>query len=343
MRVARRPRPPPRCVRCSTPPRSPRAASRRPTAGGRHSRRLSTAWPSGCIPRASATPRRCCGRSPTGSTRRSPAGRPRAARSPRRVPCCAPSWRSARCSGSWARASLRRPPTRTQPSPWKKRRSVPRGGGARGGAWSASPSKADKEGPVAKVRRFPADAEGLMSVLIKRYANRKLYNTESSRYITLKGISDLLESGQEVKVIDNESGEDITSVTLSQILVDTERDGRSVPGNLLTGLLQRRGDALRRRVDDASEGLEEFKHNLRRLLPKQGRDWVAFAPPDFESIVQNAFERVAAMLDLPRRSDIERLSERLERVTRALEAMGADDGSDEKPAEPRALGGERKL
>jgi len=182
-----------------------------------------------------------------------------------------------------------------------------------------------------------------MSVLIKRYANRKLYNTESSRYITLKGISDLLESGQEVKVIDNESGEDITSVTLSQILVDTERDGRSVPGNLLTGLLQRGGDALRRRVDDASEGLEEFKHNLRRLLPKQGRDWVAFAPPDFESIVQNAFERVAAMLDLPRRSDIERLSERLERVTRALEAMGADDGSDEKPAEPRALGGERKL
>ena len=80
-----------------------------------------------------------------------------------------------------------------------------------------------------------------MAVLIKRYANRKLYNTETSRYITLKGIADLLESDQEVKVIDNETGEDITSVTLSQILVDTERDGRSVPGNLLTGLLQRGG------------------------------------------------------------------------------------------------------
>ena len=95
-----------------------------------------------------------------------------------------------------------------------------------------------------------------MAVLIKRYANRKLYNTETSRYITLKGISDLLESDQEVKVIDNETGEDITSVTLSQILVDTERDGRSVPGNLLSGLFQRGGDALRKRVDDASEGIE---------------------------------------------------------------------------------------
>jgi polyhydroxyalkanoate synthesis repressor PhaR len=181
-----------------------------------------------------------------------------------------------------------------------------------------------------------------MAVLIKRYANRKLYNTETSRYITLKGIADLLEGDQEVKVIDNESGEDITSVTLSQILVDTERDGRSVPGNLLTGLFQRGGDALRKRVDDASEGIEEFKHNLRRLFPPRGRDWVAFGPPDFESIVQNAFERVAEMLDLPRRSDIERLSERLERVARALEAV-APDAIDEKPPEPRAAGGERKV
>ena len=180
-----------------------------------------------------------------------------------------------------------------------------------------------------------------MAVLIKRYANRKLYNTETSRYITLKGIADLLESDQEVKVIDNESGEDITSVTLSQILDDTERDGRSVPGNLLTGLLQRGGDALRKRVDDASEGIEEFKTNLRRLLPQRGRDWVAFGPPDFEAIVQNAFERVAEMLDLPRRSDIERLSERLDRVARALEAV-APDPLDEKPPEPRAAGGERK-
>jgi len=167
-----------------------------------------------------------------------------------------------------------------------------------------------------------------MAVLIKRYANRKLYNTETSRYITLKGISDLLEADQEVKVIDNESGEDITSVTLSQILVDTERDGRSVPGNLLSELFQRGGDvlygAVRKRVDDASEGIEELKGNVRRLLRPRGRDWVAFAAPDLESIMQRAFERVAELLDLPRRSDLEKLSERLERVARALEAAAPE-------------------
>ena len=70
-----------------------------------------------------------------------------------------------------------------------------------------------------------------MAILIKRYANRKLYNTESSRYITLKGIAELLDANEEVRVIDNETGEDITSVALSQILVDSERSmfGTSAP------------------------------------------------------------------------------------------------------------------
>jgi len=170
-----------------------------------------------------------------------------------------------------------------------------------------------------------------MAVLIKRYANRKLYNTDTSRYITLKGIADLLEADQDVKVIDNESGEDITSVTLSQILVDTERDGRSVPGNLLSELFQRGGDvlygAVRKRVDDASEGIEELKGNVRRLLRPRGRDWVAFTAPDVESVVQQAFERVAEMLDLPRRSDLARLSEQLDRVARALEAAAPEASS----------------
>jgi polyhydroxyalkanoate synthesis repressor PhaR len=60
-------------------------------------------------------------------------------------------------------------------------------------------------------------------VQIKRYANRKLYNTATSRYITLKGIAELIEAGDEVRVVDNETGEDITSVTL--------RSGRSKRSN----------------------------------------------------------------------------------------------------------------
>jgi polyhydroxyalkanoate synthesis repressor PhaR len=83
-----------------------------------------------------------------------------------------------------------------------------------------------------------------MTTLIKRYSNRKLYNTETSRYITLKGIAELIEHGDEVRVIDNETGEDITSIALSQILVDSERSQRAVPGSVLSDLIQKGGDAL---------------------------------------------------------------------------------------------------
>ena len=80
-----------------------------------------------------------------------------------------------------------------------------------------------------------------MTILIKRYANRKLYNTQTSRYITLKGIAELIEANEDVRVIDNETGEDITSVALSQILVDSEREGRTVSRTLLSDLIQRGG------------------------------------------------------------------------------------------------------
>ncbi len=173
-----------------------------------------------------------------------------------------------------------------------------------------------------------------MAVLIKRYANRKLYNTQTSRYITLKGIAELLEQDEEVRVIDNETGEDITSITLSQILVDTERANREVPGNLLSGLFQKGGDALysalRRSVDDASGGIEEIQGRLRRVLRPRDReagergDWIAFTPPDLDRLVQRTLERVFKVLDLPRRADVEALNERLDRVAKALERLEQD-------------------
>ena len=109
-----------------------------------------------------------------------------------------------------------------------------------------------------------------MSILIKRYANRKLYNTETSRYITLKGIAKLLDEGEEVRVVDKETGEDITQVALSQILVDNQRAKESPSDTLLTQILSRGGDALygaiKKSVDDASDGLGEFQDRFRQFV-----------------------------------------------------------------------------
>jgi len=182
-----------------------------------------------------------------------------------------------------------------------------------------------------------------MPILIKRYANRKLYNTATSRYITLKGIAQLLDQGEEVRVIDNETGEDITSVALSQILVDSERSkpGSAAPNGLLSQILGKGGDtlyeALRRGVDDASENLEEIQERFRRIVRGELRsrrdddasegesrrlsDWIAYASPDVDDLVQNAIERVFKLLDLPRRSDIDALSQNLQRVAEAIETL----------------------
>jgi len=172
-----------------------------------------------------------------------------------------------------------------------------------------------------------------MTILIKRYANRKLYNTETSSYITLKGIGELVELGEDVRVVDNESGEDISSVTLSQILVDSERSARGVPQSVLSDLIQKGGDALfdavKRGVGDASESIDELQRNvrsaistheedaltLRKTWESLRREWRA----DFDASLQTAVERVFGSLDLPRRSDIDTLNENLDRVARALE------------------------
>ncbi len=169
-----------------------------------------------------------------------------------------------------------------------------------------------------------------MAILIKRYANRKLYNTQTSRYITLKGIAELIEAEHEIRVIDNETGEDITTVALSQILVDSERSNSAVPNSLFSQLMERGGDviygALQRGVHDATEGIGELQQRVQKAVrsPNESSgisDWIAYANPDFDRMVQKAVERVFEMLDLPRRSDIDTLNKNLERVASAIENL----------------------
>lgn len=82
-------------------------------------------------------------------------------------------------------------------------------------------------------------------LLIKRYPNRKLYDTEAKQYITLQGIANFIRQGQEVQVIDYISGEDLTAVTLTQIIFEQEkRQSGFVPRSMLAGLIQTGGNRL---------------------------------------------------------------------------------------------------
>jgi polyhydroxyalkanoate synthesis repressor PhaR len=81
--------------------------------------------------------------------------------------------------------------------------------------------------------------------LIKRYANRKLYDTESKRYITLDGIAEMIRQQQDVKVVDHETGEDITALTQAQIIFEQERKLRTgIPRTVFTNLIQTSSDTI---------------------------------------------------------------------------------------------------
>jgi polyhydroxyalkanoate synthesis repressor PhaR len=79
--------------------------------------------------------------------------------------------------------------------------------------------------------------------VIKRYANRKLYDTQHSRYVTLDQISEMIRAGDEVKIVDNKTKEDLTSVTLAQIIFEEEKKQRSfMPLGAMRNIIQNGGE-----------------------------------------------------------------------------------------------------
>lgn len=90
----------------------------------------------------------------------------------------------------------------------------------------------------------PESANAAMEVadgvkLIKRYQNRKLYDTNQSCYVTLDEIAQMIKNGEELKVVDNRSQTDITAVTLTQLLYESERKSRNgVPVEMLREIIR---------------------------------------------------------------------------------------------------------
>ena len=90
--------------------------------------------------------------------------------------------------------------------------------------------------------------------IIKRYANRKLYDTQHSRYVTLDQISEMIRNGDDVKIVDNKTKEDLTSVTLAQIIFEEEKKQRSfLPLQAMRNIIQNGGGSISSFVTKAQE------------------------------------------------------------------------------------------
>src|SRR6201994_3665422 len=95
----------------------------------------------------------------------------------------------------------------------------------------------------------PKTGETLPPVVVKKYANRRLYNTESSSYITLENLAEMIRKGRDFVVYDAKSGDDITRSVLTQIIVEEEGKGRAMlPTGFLRHLIGYYGDSLQNLV-----------------------------------------------------------------------------------------------
>ncbi|HUF86527.1 MAG TPA: polyhydroxyalkanoate synthesis repressor PhaR [Thermohalobaculum sp.] len=112
-----------------------------------------------------------------------------------------------------------------------------------------------------------ADAEGSEKIVIKKYANRRLYNTAKSSYVTLDDLSKMVRAGQDFAVYDAKTGEDITRSVLTQIIVEEEAKGHAMlPTAFLRQIIGLYGDALQTVVPGYLEAsMKTFGENQERM------------------------------------------------------------------------------
>lgn len=107
--------------------------------------------------------------------------------------------------------------------------------------------------------------------VIKRYSNRKLYDTKDSRYVTLLQIAEMVRAGEEVQIIDNNTKDDLTEVTLAQIIYEEKKaNSRTVPLQTLKELIHQRTEKV---LSDLREG------PIGRLIPGGKAEEEAPPPP----------------------------------------------------------------
>lgn len=108
--------------------------------------------------------------------------------------------------------------------------------------------------------------------IIKRYQNRKLYDTSDSCYVTLEDIGDMIKMGDEVQIIDNQTKEDLTGVTLAQIIFEEQKKKTHVlPLSTFRQIIQNGGETIKDIVHKAVEsGEREFQH-VREIVDEKIR------------------------------------------------------------------------
>jgi polyhydroxyalkanoate synthesis repressor PhaR len=193
----------------------------------------------------------------------------------------------------------------------------------------------------------PADRQ---KRIVKRYSNRKLYDTRESRYVTLLQIAEMVRAGEEVQIIDNATKDDLTEVTLAQIIYEEQKQhSRSVPLQTLRDLIHQRGEKLMTQLREGPLGrlLPHEKehaggvddHETQGGTPAKDGDKVSEPKKTLLDQSREAFEGIQARVDervksvlasfspfQQLQSEVSRLSAKIEELEAKLKKAEAERG-----------------
>lgn len=178
--------------------------------------------------------------------------------------------------------------------------------------------------------------------VIKRYSNRKLYDTTDSRYVTLQQIADMVRAGEDVQIIDNATKEDKTEVTLSLIISgELKQEPKGVPLGTLRDLIQERGERILSQLRDGPIG-RLIPAGTEGAPPKEGDEPPPpeVAPPKSTNRLQDLVESSRQTLDqwqhavdervravVPNFSGFRELEAEVARLRARVEALEAKTGT----------------
>ena len=176
-------------------------------------------------------------------------------------------------------------------------------------------------------------AGGREPKVIKRYTNRKLYDTVESRYVTLDEIGQMIKAGAEVKIIDNRTKDDLTSVTLAQIIFEEEKKTSKMSLDTLRDLIRHGGEVaqrlvegtqaeLRGRVEAVRAAAEQRVQNLRVMgqqTSDRARELMQTSQETMATFQKRVDERVRAAVE--GMSTVSDARKQLEDITRRIEAL----------------------
>jgi len=160
-------------------------------------------------------------------------------------------------------------------------------------------------------------AEPAQARVIKRYANRKLYDTQESKYVTLDRIAELVRNGEEVKVLDNKSQKDMTKITLAQIIYEEQKSGHATAWSVqsLRGFIQQGREKLVSSLKEGPVG------KLVGRAEELGAEVYSAADDRVRGVVESATERAKYL-----QGEVQRLQKRIEELEAKLRQGSSKSG-----------------